>query len=236
MTGMTISFFGDSLTEGVPGVSYFNILKKQLPDSELINYGVGGETVLSLYKRITRLNIDHPIDIAFLWIGTNDVYVKISWFYPILKILLNKPWVRNLADFKKYYRSLLEILTRQANRVIAVSPLFLGENLDNKWNREFEKQSQIIEELSAAFKNVEYIDLKKVFIPRLKGKEISSYLPTNAMRVALDTLTLKEVVQIDRKSTERGLHFTLDGVHLNSAGAEIIADVFYKTIKTNRTS
>jgi lysophospholipase L1-like esterase len=230
MTGMTISFFGDSLTEGIPGASYFEILKKRLPDSELINYGVGGETVLSLYKRITRSKPDHPIDIAFLWIGTNDVFVKLSWFYPLIKRVLNKPWTRNLEEFKGYYRSTLDLLSRHANNVITVSPLFLGEDLNNKWNREFVKQSQIIEELSAAYENVEYIDLRKIFIPKLKGKKISTYLPTSSTRVAFDTLMVKKAEQIDRISAERGLHFTLDGVHLNSAGAEIIADIFYEAI------
>jgi hypothetical protein len=68
---MIVSFSGDSLTEGVPGASYFDVLKKRLPESELINLGEGGDTVLSLYKRITHLNLEKPIDIAFLWIGTN---------------------------------------------------------------------------------------------------------------------------------------------------------------------
>jgi lysophospholipase L1-like esterase len=230
MTGTTISFFGDSLTEGVPGASYFEILKKRLPDSELFNYGVGGETVLSLYKRITKLNFKKPIDLAFLWIGTNDVFVKISWSYPIIKRLLNKPWTRNLEEFKGYYRSTLDLLSRHANKVITVSPLFMGEDLNNKWNKEFVKQSQIIEELSAAFDNVKYIDLRKIFIPKLKGKKISTYLPTSSTRVALDTLIVKQIEQIDKISAERGLHFTLDGVHMNSAGAEIIVDVFYEAI------
>lgn len=47
-----IAFFGDSLTEGSPGVSYFDILKDKLPNENLLNFGKGGDTVISLYKRI----------------------------------------------------------------------------------------------------------------------------------------------------------------------------------------
>jgi lysophospholipase L1-like esterase len=234
MTDMAIAFFGDSLTEGFPGVSYFEILKRRLPDSDLINYGEGGDTVLSLYRRIKHLNLDKPIDIAFLWVGTNDVYVKISWAYPIIKTLLKKPWTRTPEEFKHYYRSILEILSRRAKTVITVSPLFLGEDLNSGWNRELESLSKIIEELSAADENIEYIDLRKVFIPKLEGKKGSAYLPNNAIRVVLDALRLQQAEQIDRKSSERGLLFTLDGVHLNGTGAEIVADVFCEIISTDR--
>jgi lysophospholipase L1-like esterase len=103
--------------------------------------------------------------------------------------------------------------------VITVSPLILGEDLNKIWNREFERLSQIIEELSASYENIECIDLRMVFIPKLKGKGISEYLPKSAGRIALDTLMLRQREQIDEKSSERGLFFTLDGVHLNSTGA-----------------
>ncbi len=43
----SIAFWGDSLTEGFPGASYFEILKQQLPEDKLINYGKGGDTVIA---------------------------------------------------------------------------------------------------------------------------------------------------------------------------------------------
>lgn len=44
---MKIALFGDSLTEGRPGVSYFNILKKKFPNITFVNLGKPGETVKS---------------------------------------------------------------------------------------------------------------------------------------------------------------------------------------------
>ncbi|MEJ2664475.1 MAG: hypothetical protein P8107_10610, partial [Spirochaetia bacterium] len=66
----TIAFFGDSLTEGFPGVSFFKLLKEKLPGHILKNFGKGGDTVIGLYRRIRKLNIAAPFDISFLWIGT----------------------------------------------------------------------------------------------------------------------------------------------------------------------
>ena len=46
---MRIAFFGDSLTSGVPGSSYFAILRDRFPDDTLLNFGKGNDTVVSLY-------------------------------------------------------------------------------------------------------------------------------------------------------------------------------------------
>ena len=50
------------------------------------------------------------------------------------------------------------------------------------------------------------------------------------MRVLLDAWTLRTDGQIDGKAAERGLHLTLDGVHLNSTGAKLVAEEFAAVI------
>ncbi len=45
------------------------------------------------------------------------------------------------------------------------------------------------------------------------------------MRV-LDALMLQSREQIDRVAAERGLYLTLDGIHLNGKGAELVAEAF----------
>ena len=212
-------------------MSFFEILKRRLPEYELINRGKGGDTVLSLYKRIKNLQHDKPSDIAFLWVGTNDVFVKISNSYPILKTLVNQPWVRNPKEFERYYRLSLDILCQRANRVITVPPLFMGEDINNKWNQEMGKLSGIIEGVSASYAKVKHLNLRKIIFPELDGKNLSEYLPTSLTRLALDTLLLKQKEQIDKKAFERGLFFTLDGVHLNNNGAELVAETFLEIIK-----
>ena len=90
--------------------------------------------------------------------------------------------------------------------------------------------ARAIEDLASQYERVEYLDLRAVFIQRLAGKSVSDYMPTSPVRVALDALTLRSNEQIDRKATERGLHLTLDGIHLNSVGAELVAEAFLKAI------
>lgn len=226
-----ISFWGDSLTRGSPGASFFEILKSELPDCKLLNYGKGGDTVISLYRRIKEMHLHTISDIAFLWVGTNDVFEKISWSHTILKALTKQPRAKNPEEFEHYYRLLLDILCQQANRVIIVPPLFMGEDLNSQWNQEMDELSRIIEQVSNSYNNVEYLDLRKIVFPKLEGKTISSYLPKSLGRIALDTLSLKHNEQIDQVSTDRDLVYTLDGVHLNCEGARLVADAFLETIK-----
>ena len=228
----SIAFWGDSLTEGFPGASYFKILKQRLPEYELLNYGKGGDTVISLYQRLRRLQLNEPVSIVFLWVGVNDVFVNISPSYPIIKTINKQPWSKEHEEFERYYHLTLEILCQGANRVITVPPLFMGEDMNNQWNKEIEKLSRIIEKVSASYENVEYLDLRKIIFPKLVDQNVSEYLPESATRVALDVILLKQTEQIDKKSSERGLLFTLDGVHLNSRGADLVAEIFLETIKS----
>lgn len=232
---MKITFWGDSLTEGVPGSSYFNNLADRLPDHTLVNYGRGGDTVISLHKRILRMGPLEPVDMAFLWIGTNDVFLGLSFSLRVIGFLRRIPTSRNHAEFKEHYQSILNILSQRASDVVAVPPILIGEDLNNRWNHELAAFAELIEELASLYDNVTYLDLGAAVVSRLAQKRPSQYLPMSAIQILRDGMTLKTRAQIDRKADERGLRVTLDGVHLNSVGADMVANDFMDTI-TGRQS
>jgi lysophospholipase L1-like esterase len=227
-----ISFFGDSLTEGLSGVSFFKILKNKLTGYTLNNFGSGGDTVISLYQRIKKMEFTERIDTVFLWVGVNDLFVKISKIYPFIKLLQGQRWSKNHNEFKDYYSRVLDLLNSKADTVFTVSPLIMGEEPKSRWNKELGELSEIVRRLSEPGKNIFFIDLRKIIIDKLKNMEASDYLPFSAGKIVLDALCCRNPERVDKKSEERGLHFTLDGVHLNSAGAKIAADTFYKKIKS----
>ena len=229
---MRIAFIGDSLTEGIPGSSYVALLRERLPGHTLVNLGQGNDTVVSLYRRLVRLRFDAPFDIAFLWVGVNDVSGNMRWSFRLVNALLRKPPARDVEEFRRYYRATLDLVCSHARRVIAVSPLLKGEDIGNPWNRELEVLSSAVAELALRYAPVEYLDLRPAFVARLAGRSISGYLPRSVLRVALDALTLRSREQIDAQAADRGLHVTLDGLHLNGAGAEIVAEMFLKAIQT----
>jgi lysophospholipase L1-like esterase len=227
---MRIIFLGDSLTEGNTGASYFDILKKRLSGHQLINYGKSGDTVISLYHRLKTLSLPTPIDVTVLWIGVNDVLVKVSRQFRLLKIMAHQPWSKDIDEFEKYYRDILHVLCKQSHQVMTIPPLFIGENMKSEWHEELEALAEIIQKTSDRYTNVEYIDLREAFRQRLSSRKKSDYLPMDAIRVFMDSRRLKHPDQMERKSRERGLWYTVDGVHLNTAGAEIVADVLEERI------
>jgi lysophospholipase L1-like esterase len=225
-----IAFFGDSLTHGVPGFSYFDILKEKLPQHKLFNLGKGGDTVISLFHRLVSLNLDFPMDIAFLWIGVNDVFVKTSPISPVIKRLRRQPWAKNHQEFQVYYVKILEYLCDKFTIIYTIPPLFIGEDRENPWNRELNTLSSIIAAMTNRCDNVEYTDLRQVFFSQLPSENISPYVPKSFLRILWDSFSLKTPKETEQKVNQRGLRFTLDGIHLNQTGAELAATIFLEKI------
>jgi lysophospholipase L1-like esterase len=227
---MNIAFFGDSLTEGFPGSSYFKKLQNKLPYHSLHNFGRGGDTVISLLRRLRKTSCRESFDIGFLWVGVNDAFVDISWTYPILKRMRGQRWAGNLEAFRQHYLALIDFLSARTKHLFTVSPLFIGEDLGNPWNTELGRQAQIIKKLAQDRNNTEYVDLRKKFLPLVQNLTVSPFIPKSALRILWDVLKSKGGKAKRGKKSPQGLHFTIDGVHLNEKGAEIVADVFFKAM------
>jgi lysophospholipase L1-like esterase len=231
---MRIAFVGDSLTRGIPGCSYLAVLRKELPDHRLVNLGVGNDTVISVYRRIVGLSVDEPFDMVFLWIGVNDIAKGSTWWVRAANRLRRQPRPRDAGEFRSYYQLALDVLCCLSRHVIAVSPSIRGEDVDNQWNRELRALASLVEDLAAHYEQVAYLDVRTPLFQALDGKPISNY-HSNTFRILLDGLTLWRREQVDRKAAERGLYLTLDGVHLNGTGAEIVAETFLGVIAEHRS-
>ncbi|MEP7294435.1 MAG: GDSL-type esterase/lipase family protein, partial [Chloroflexota bacterium] len=88
---MKIVCFGDSLTWVGYGGSYFEELVRLMPEHELINAGVGGNTVLNLLRRVDDDVMAHEPDAVLVMVGGNDA---ISYCQP---------------KTRSYYRQAMEI-------------------------------------------------------------------------------------------------------------------------------
>ncbi|MFL7793693.1 MAG: SGNH/GDSL hydrolase family protein [Anaerolineae bacterium] len=227
---MKIAFIGDSLTSGIPGSSYFAILRERLPGHTLTNLGRGNDTAISLYRRITQRLGNAQFDLAFLWVGVNDVGGEGSRLFRAANALRRQPRAENLDEFRTYYQRTIDLLCRHTRRVIAVAPLLKGEEINNEWNRQIDVLAKAIEELTTHYERVAYLDLRPTLYQKLAGKQTANHLPESPLCVGWDILMLRNDAQVDAKAAQRGLHFTLDGVHLNSAGAALVAEMFLKII------
>src|SRR5262245_56646764 len=157
---MKISFYGDSLTAGIPGASYFEILKKRLPQHTLLNYGKINDTPLSLCHRVKTKGLLHPVDMAFIFVGVNDLLIERSRLFARIR----RRWAHNDDEFRQHYRMLLDTLRLCAGRLICISPLFIGEDFDSIWQQRLGKRSGLIAGLVKEFSNADYLDLRSNFM------------------------------------------------------------------------
>ncbi len=225
MYAKKIGFIGDSITEGIPGVNFVD--KIYLKDCYLSNMGKGGDTIRSINKRMKKLNLE-SFDSLVFFVGINEVFSQLNFTHKVFKVLMQQSPEKDLNVFRSRYNDALDYLLTKTKKVIVVTPAILGENTTNHWNKLVKEYVDIIKDI-AVNRDLICIDINKVFTDFLKDKKQSDYIPKELMTLRNDTL-VKEPLEIDKISKERGLHLTLDGVHLNSAGATLVSQAIGKVL------
>jgi lysophospholipase L1-like esterase len=220
---MKIACYGDSLTRGFPGVSYIQRMRRMAPEHTILNYGRGGDTVLSLLYRIDRRDLVRPVDAAVLWVGVNDVLLRLSPLGSLSRRIMGQSPAQNEDVFRCCYAALLTLIAPHTPRLIAVLPLCIGEDLHNPWNQTLAGLGAIVKEEAERFANTHILDLRPAAAGILRGKPVAPYKPKDLLHMILDLFTLTTDAAVDRAAAKRGLHLTLDGVHLNTTGARLAA-------------
>ncbi len=229
---MKIAFIGDSLTEGIPGSSYLDLIQTQFPSYLIANFGKGGDTIISVYKRVHKISNLSEYDHIFFFIGVNDVFSKLTNRYKLLKLLMRERWSKDISEFNNYYKKTLEYLSTFSVPITVISPLVIGENIDNRWNQQIAEINKNIKQIITSFPMITYLDIHHLFIEKLNHQTINDFLPLRIRDLAKDVTLSHSNDKITNKSHERGLHLTLDGVHLNPQGANIVAGAIIDFLNT----
>lgn len=152
---MKIAFWGDSLTEGIPGSSFYRILTAKHPENSYENFGLAGDTSESMLMRLLDGGPYNSYDIIFLWIGTNDIFAFSGFDAELLK-----------HNFRKNFRSIIRELKKFAKTIICIPPLIIGEDPDDPSNREAEIiAGEIRDECRESELN--YLDLRTAFLEEI---------------------------------------------------------------------
>jgi lysophospholipase L1-like esterase len=114
---MRIVFLGDSLTWGGYGGDFVSLVAAKLPEHDILNEGVGGDTVVNLLRRADDVVSESLPDVMFVMVGGNDA---VSYTYPAVRPYYKS--VKKLDEgyvtpdqFTTAYRDLLLYL--QSNRI-----------------------------------------------------------------------------------------------------------------------
>lgn len=141
---------------------------------------------------------------------------------PLKKRLRRQPWAKSHAQFRESYLSLLAEWLNKMPFIFTLPPLLIGEDIGNEWNVELSELSRIVRDVSLPFPNADFVDLREPFIQPLKSDRVLPVIPRSMYRKIRDVLSAQ--------NPAAGLHFTIDGIHLNKAGASKVAEVLRRKI------
>jgi len=221
---------GDSITRGSYSADYVAMLASRLPDWDFVNAGVNAELAYNLAERIGDIVALDP-DAVTILIGTNDVNatfgIRAALGYRAAKRLPERP---GPLFFRENLLGVVRTLKRETRARIALFSIPpIGEESGHYAYLRTEDYAAIIREVAEA-EGVEYLPLRERIcgylesLPRGRERPLAfkdfgrAQLRAGRMRSYLGK-SLDEVSAFNR------FHILVDGVHLNTHGASIAADL-----------
>lgn len=225
---MRIMFLGDSLTWGGYGGNFVEIVAAQMPEHEIINAGVAGDTVVNLLRRVEDVISENTPDAMFVMVGGNDA---VSYITPAVRPYYKS--TKKLEDgmvtpetFATTYRDLLiQIQLKYVIPLVGIAPGEYNRALVEA-RREYNAS---VREIVASL-NIPLLDLDTPFTP--------------PHPIEREAVTLDFIRQIGQRAAsgwneyeaERqkwGYTYTFDGMHLTPASAQKFADLMVPFLREN---
>lgn len=227
--------FGDSLTEGKPGVTYLRYLKN---NKGYKNFGLGGDTVTGMTHRLNQTLADDrykDADAIIIGIGANDILLPFlktyspSWAKAVVQLAKRGSIpCEDKAQFAQRYENMLRILKGRRTVVFGL-PLF--ETDSNDLNEKAAVYYEVIEAQCAVYQ-VPFINFGR-WQKEVKHRQNNSgsyFFTRDRWDVVTDTLLTTLLPFTDYVSRKRGLAVTVDGAHLNTVSAKGLARLIEDTL------
>jgi lysophospholipase L1-like esterase len=230
----TVVCFGASLTAGTVGFNYLDLLsaRPSLAGFRFVNHGVNGDLAWNGLERLGQVIAERP-DFVTILIGTNDVNATMSERNRLRYIAFNHlPAEPTLAWYESNLRAIVQRLKQETQaRLVLLSLAVIGEDLDHEANRKIDLYNEAVRRV-ARDEKVDYLPLHERMVAYLRDHEAdrAQLPPRLAYRDGLhntgNALALHATgLSWDDVSHRNGFLVTTDGLHLNSVGAGMIADL-----------
>lgn len=224
---MRIIFFGDSLTEGVYGGNYIKTIQKLLPEHEIINKGVGGDTTLNLLERLESILALEP-DLVYVMVGGNDA---ISYCQPKTRQYYrqSKAVPEGMIDIDVFERAYRDLLTQLQAHHILVLAGFAPIEHNTTLIDTMRGYSQVAQKITKAL-NIPFLDLSMNFKPDTLPERDPLGMHTI---LTIGSRTAKRWKDYETERQKEGFTFTFDGLHLTNESAEKMGEIIAGFIKEN---
>ncbi|MCY7352834.1 MAG: GDSL-type esterase/lipase family protein [Cytophagaceae bacterium] len=219
---------GDSLTHGNISANYVEIVAGNFPDWQVFNAGINSDLSETLLARLPDVIAVKP-DVVTVLIGTNDVNATLS--KAALLSYHRHGKTTGQPDAERFRRNLTEIVrrlkTETSARIALLSLPPMSEDLTHEANRRADFYSKIIRE-TAETEGVTYLPLRERMKTELHTQPSQ---PTIRFERTVLTVFLAGIQRhvlgwsYGRIADYNGNRLLTDNLHLNSAGAVMVAEL-----------
>ncbi len=223
---MKILCIGDSLTYGNVGYSYIPFLHKNL---KIINKGLNGDTLYGVSNRLRKMldNSGDDFDLIILGVGTNDIflpYLKEVDSYWKLQMSFRckiKKCIEDDLEFSREFETLMKLIYSSGKKTIIFGSPHV--NLIKFPNDILIRRNQKIK-LACEKYGFDFIDIYKLQTEMLPREvKVYSWKWSFLTRI-LDAISMSLFPKSkDWLAKKRGLVQTVDGAHLSSITAKLLA-------------
>ena len=222
-----VAVLGASIVRGRASVDFVRILREDFPDLAFVNGGVNSRVAWELLKSIDDVMACAP-SAAVILIGTNDVEATLA---PDggKSVMRSKqlPQVPSLDFYGECLTAIVDRLHEGGARVAVCSLPPLGQTLADQANERTREFNRVIEVVCES-REATYLPVNERMSDMLRDHAVDAEQPfTGSWRPGIESLVRHFVGRqsFDDISDLSGRMLSPDGVHLNSVGAHVVADL-----------
>ncbi|MBY8996790.1 MAG: hypothetical protein KGD60_03590 [Candidatus Thorarchaeota archaeon] len=232
-----VVLLGDSITHGRIGVNYVNMVEEELEGEqfEIINAGINSELAWNNLQRVDEVIQCDP-DIVVVLIGSNDANATLST--DTMKSYVKRMKLPREPDSGWYRESLHSLVTKLKTETTAQIALLsiptIGEDSNNPEFIRSSEYSRIVQEI-AEDTNVTYLPLHEKMVEFLRDAPGSASYPYEKSYIGIFKSIMNRYLlrrSWDNIAKNSGFVLHVDYLHLNTAGARMIADLVSKFIQS----
>ena len=240
----TVVCFGASLTAGTVSFDYVGWLQSrpELAGYRFINRGENGDLAWNGRQRLDQVIAERP-DFVSILIGTNDANATLSERNRLRYVSFNQLPVEHpdLRWYEENLRAIVARLQRETTAKLALMTLApIGEDPGHEaWGRVIEYNEAVVR--VARDTGVPCLPLHERMVEYLREHEAdrAALPPRLAYRDGLHNVGNAVALHArglswDEVSARNGLLLTTDGLHLNSRGGRMIADLIAGWLVTSQ--
>jgi lysophospholipase L1-like esterase len=227
--GDVVVCLGASIVRGRASVDFVEMLRARLPQLEFVNGGVNSDTADDILQRLDSVIACHPKAIVIL-VGTSDAQAILNPSGPAAKKKQKETGNTEPPSVANFQRNLLacvsELSERTGARIGLCSLPPLGQDISAPAN-------DVIRALNAAIRTVAestgetYLPVYEQMVAYLESADATHGKPfTGDWRIGARSLSQHFIIgrSFDVIAEREGLLLSPDYIHLNTAGASIVAD------------